>query len=461
MKNNILKLKLLLIILICNTALSQAQTEYGDGTMRLKSYLNLDWDKTKGMWVPNDSTTFKYLYQDKMTQLLRLFYNSTTTVYNPFKEEYNVYDKDGFITLHVDSFIFSSHLDFRIREEFTKNSKGQVKNTITHHWNTSNNAWNPFSRASYTYHSNNQVLTKIFEYYDKNLNQYNLYMLDSFVFNNQNKIIKQLTFLWNKGLGAWKEYKRFTYTYNNAGSETSKLEEEFSFNAWNNSRKTEQLYNAKNQPTIFTSYKWNTGLNSWQYISTHSIEYDTIDLSQTQIYQLWNTTTNVWDNSDKYIYKYDSNGRNYQKLSYTWNATYKAWDNYTRWEKTYNNHGYNTFYAYDVWDNFSKVWKPAEQIFYRYDDYSSVKNMEHNYRFNVFPNPAHDQITIQSGQALSGQSHLILTDIQGKNVANFGYLNAASEWNLNLGQFALPNGIYFLKISHSDFQKTIPIILGN
>lgn len=67
--------------------------------------------------------------------------------------------------------------------------------------------------------------------------------------------------------------------------------------------------------------------------------------------------------------------------------------------------------------------------------------------FNMYPNPAADQLNLQFNAPGSDHNRVEITDINGKRVLNYQFAAPAGENNMMLDVRNLPNGVYVLSIS--------------
>jgi hypothetical protein len=74
--------------------------------------------------------------------------------------------------------------------------------------------------------------------------------------------------------------------------------------------------------------------------------------------------------------------------------------------------------------------------------------------FNVYPNPAHDQITVQLGAAWQQNSRLVLINSNGKYIFSKPVSGATATLQLS----SLPSGLYILKVSNAKGQIIKKII---
>lgn len=80
--------------------------------------------------------------------------------------------------------------------------------------------------------------------------------------------------------------------------------------------------------------------------------------------------------------------------------------------------------------------------------------------FNVFPNPSSGLFTLQSLESKSSLDEIVIYDLQGKLLSrrkNIGLLN--NQITIDLRNFQLAKGTYYLQLKYNDNHQLIPIII--
>lgn len=445
-----LKLQILLLLTGTSAAVVNAQTEYGDGSMRLNSTSTHAWDDAIDKWIPQDSAAFKYLYTDKPLEIVNLSYNKVTTIHNAYLVRYKAYDNTGFKILEVDSYLNSALYTYSKRLLFTKNNAGNIKTMVSYYWDKTLNDWALKSRNTYTYNSNGLVETNISESYDILYKDYVFTNKDSTIYNPNNKVFKKLAYLWDNTLKAWFQSSRDIYTYNTSNKETYWSTEDYYSNNWHNRYKYEIVYAPENERYVKTYFTWNVSLNSWEYNYRQSYNYRALDSTKIYIIENWNATTKAWDSTEKNEIIVNAKGWDLKTFSFEYNQTYKTWLQKTRFTYQYNSQGYRTYRLYETFDNFSKVWKYFTQMNYYYDAFLNAKPINRNATFKVYPNPvANQQLYIN---CIQGGEYRI-TDLQGKTLQGGQLSSGENTVALNL----LPSGLYLFTLNN----QTVKILKTN
>ena len=160
------------------------------------------------------------------------------------------------------------------------------------------------------------------------------------------------------------------------------------------------------------------------------------------VYRLWDGVG--WYDSGRYLYSYDVDGNVTEKLMQNYDF---GWQTNGRYVYTYDGSGFNNLVEvqnYDgvnytsiekfdlvefsdglpasntisFWDGF--IWEATSRVFYFYESFDdgtvNIINENSNAQFNLFPNPATDQLTFEFKS--EGQQHvsIVIADATGKIV---------------------------------------------
>lgn len=102
------------------------------------------------------------------------------------------------------------------------------------------------------------------------------------------------------------------------------------------------------------------------------------------------------------------------------------------------------------------------QIEYQDDLYVGITKLNVINQLNVFPNPAKNHLIIDFNATVSGNLKIRLKDILGKDIAliNSSNINSGkSKLIVNLAQYAIPSGVYFMELLIDDKSYAIRKII--
>ncbi len=106
--------------------------------------------------------------------------------------------------------------------------------------------------------------------------------------------------------------------------------------------------------------------------------------------------------------------------------------------------------------NFDKIKILADTAWVNYHQHaSSVKNIVTNNALNIYPNPAHNQINIETSGITTGEETITFYNIIGQKL-NVNITRLANERVADISN--LPNGIYLVAYNNGTIQKTVKVI---
>lgn len=187
------------------------------------------------------------------------------------------------------------------------------------------------------------------------------------------------------------------------------------------------------------------------------------------VFRAWDGIS--WYDSGRYIYSYDGDGNITEKLIQSYDF---GWQTEGRYVYSYDGAEFNNLVEiqnYDgvdftsaqkfdlvefsdglpasnnvsFWDGF--VWEPTSRVFYFYENYDdgSVNIAEQNIKsqFNLFPNPVHDQLTIEFTSNGEQLVSILIGDVNGKIVDRQTFIAMSGENKIQKQLNAtLPSGLY-------------------
>jgi hypothetical protein len=221
--------------------------------------------------------------------------------------------------------------------------------------------------------------------------------------------------LWNTVSSQWSNYQKDEYAYDGSGDVI--LSSHYHWNSdsslWHNEFDVQFIYDDNRKLT----QKLTTFHEPFQeYLTAKKKTEYTYDpdgkLTQLINYTLFKDNTE-WSGSTKEESIYDASGNKTQRIVTSWNNI--EWENYMTFDYSYDING-NKIEETDHWWNFNnQVWVTKYHINWYYSE-KSVNGLPGNRDLEilVYPNPATDQITIDTGDLRSAT--LELFDISGKHL---------------------------------------------
>ena len=210
-----------------------------------------------------------------------------------------------------------------------------------------------------------------------------------------------------------------------------------------------QICDTQGNVLIRTAEYWQT--NAWVNYERYTYTYDTNGNMLTYIREQWQT--NSWVNYGRATYTYDANGNMLTDIREQWQTN--AWVNYSRYTYTYDTNGNSITGKYEKWQG---NWQPDITVLNLYSNKNIIYNVDTVYRYQasyksftsgipeiaansnliVYPNPATNNITIESSQ----QAVIEILNIQGQLIKSV----AANVNKTNIDISALLSGVYLVEV---------------
>jgi hypothetical protein len=270
--------------------------------------------------------------------------------------------------------------------------------------------WVDFLRTTYTYNASKQVLTEVTEMLilipstTKQTNTYTGGYLTSSLSQN-----------WN-GL-SWEDKSKSTYNNDSDGNPTLEVVQTWDGIQWNNSQQTTSTYNASKKISTEVTDDWTAG--NWVPHFKESYSYDGSGYLANDLSQLWDPGLPGWKNDNQSVFENNSNGTAAR-------ITFQDWS--------------------------GGVWVNSDRFTYTYGTPTSVEELSSEKNFIIYPNPAHNVITIKANIKVPGSIYSI-TDQTGKMLLKGKLLGETTSIDIT----QLTNGVYFVIIGEKS-QYTFKLI---
>ncbi|MBK7028678.1 MAG: T9SS type A sorting domain-containing protein [Bacteroidales bacterium] len=257
--------------------------------------------------------------------------------------------------------------------------------------------------------------------------------------------------------GGWNNYYRYTYTYNNQGQKIAETYEIWFSTEWRNASRWTYNYDGNDLCILLQIDIWEN--EEWHPYSKEDYEYDVflrLIRNSSSMY-----SENDWLYQSMYSYHYDDYSNLTSRSFFTWNDN--QWMNYERWIFTYDSLGNSLTGAHNSWTETG--WVITEGVLDVYENGVWATSVTYcsNYQahfgnlytkleeplpdftsiVNIYPNPVHDQFTVNfpSGSETVFQYHIY--DIKGILVIS----GTSTLQNSAVDVRMLPLGMYLLSIT--------------
>ena len=361
------------------------------------------------------------------------------------------------------SFIIISLLNSAV--SFGQIGEPKFNSALEETWN--NGAWENSFTITNTYDDNNYLINSLTQSWE---NAAWVKSYQSNYNNNPNGTIQQATM--QNWTTQWENLQRTTYTYTGANKESSTITDLWSETEWMSFSRTNSTYDANNYliklvTEINYFVEWSNSVQiiyennadgtvkietlqswsdpNWVNIGKTIYDYYPGKKEKTATNQTWIGET--WVNSDLDTNTYDGNGNLTNTLSQIWNASNSSWsnDSQTLYTDYVNGNGLPKYIIDQLWvtDESGSKWVNSFRITINYGALGT-QNFDSKKNYTLYPNPAHDRITIGNNNQIQGENYSII-DQTGRICLN-GTLNS-NQTAIDL--YSLSKGMYFVQLGQN------------
>ena len=288
-----------------------------------------------------------------------------------------------------------------------------------------------------------------------------------YVYDENGRQISELSQRWNGSEGLWENTSKSDYDFLDGKKITISSVNK---SGWQNSTKTEIIFNAEGKQIYSLTYTWNNLNDDWSVDPSLRCEwtYDENGYVTEYYKRRINNNTNEWDEYDaRILYLYDNEGVINEELFQYWNMESKEWIDVGRYTYTKENEKniaisyFNasgkwvsdgkTIYFYDqegklvrseYCSNNSNSSMRAYSLFTYSENIGSRSLLAETENINVYPNPVVSSFELIVPDALVG-NNAYMFDVFGKQVKSF----IVNSVKMQVDVSGLTGGVYVLNIS--------------
>jgi hypothetical protein len=318
---------------------------------------------------------------------------------------------------------------------------GYLTSSLSQSWDDISGSWKNVGRSVYTNNPNGTASQMVSQLWEEITSEWINLQRFTYTYNGAGKILTTVSEMW---MGtSWMNSTRHTNTYDGSGYLVNELNETWNLisSAWQNLSQSSFTNNPNGTPNQEVSQHWETGSGTWVNIERSTYTYNGSGKILTILYESWATTT--WQNLSTDTYTYDVSGYLTNNLSRTWVSLSSSYVNDNQSNYTNNNDGSIHQVVNQVWDIGMSQWLNSDRITFTYLVTTALEKVIGEDSFCViYPNPAHDAITLKFGRNTIRDVSFTLTDNTGRKVLT----GKISEETTSVDISRLPNGIYFLRL---------------
>lgn len=363
------------------------------------------------------------------------------------------------------------------RERKTYLPDGRVKEWILQYLDPSQQ-WKNYRRTLYYYRGVNTLDSLVEQQWNEFNKSWWNYSALRYQFNAQGNLVEERKDAWY--LNAYQPERRTQYHYA-AGRLNQKEESIFHSGSsqWTPSGKTDYQYSGQalyreerfqwdslNQsyiPLWAIDYRWTAGQKEdstmeWQWDAQasqwaprflHCFAYDSQQQRLADTLFQFTQPLAQWGLSHLVLYQYDTAGNPVEKSE--WMHLGGTWAPRFQWTWTYNAYNQPLIEDWNRWDAARQQWEPVTQgtarTEYRYELYnpSGISTPISAHPFRLYPNPVHQQLTLEIAEPTTNRIRARLMDMQGKAVLQWSW-SAQGRFRERLDLDTIPPGNYIFQL---------------
>lgn len=435
----------------------------------------------------------------KKFELFQKTHHIVANSHEEFLKKLKSNSKSGNVQGYLDSIAYlsdgnvsGSPLTLIMYDLFSHDSLDRLKSMLTYSYNTDSMKCVLNNKIECSYSADNLTSTTLISPYDYTSNEFDTfyYFIDNF--NSNGLLIKTTLFLWS----CFDTTDIWEYTYDTLNRKTSMIHSSWDMNLvlipqvkeyfqyqginsvesyynclyfneqtaqWHSAIRDTTLFNLQHNPTIRTEYEWKN--NNWVKTTRNEIQYDiTGNFPIIYLASNWNSGLNSFVYESKFKYSYNSLNDIDTMRCFYFDTIQNIWysteiRSYIK-SNTYFTSDFNIYNIYEpsifnnlllssynlIIDSNSMSLIPGSKVLYFYK-YNSSVGMEtpENMKFEIFPNPATNTITIKlNNNHYFSNGHVQIFNIQGKLVKEIHLKEEMIEFTIDVSHFI--SGLYLGKI---------------
>ena len=192
---------------------------------------------------------------------------------------YNASGNQVQIIIHYMAYITSLEAG---KLEITKDSKGNVIQSISYQMDKDSPLFVPTSRNEYAFDSKNHLLQNIYSGWDKTTNQWLGIGKEVYSYNSKGNQTQSVTYSWYENINNWDAYSGWInqYVYDSKGNETQKIVYRLLYPGINEGEYSEQFekyesaWDSQGNNIEHVKYRWDALDNAWEFMEKNAYTYD-------------------------------------------------------------------------------------------------------------------------------------------------------------------------------------------
>ncbi len=344
--------------------------------------------------------------------------------------------------------------------------------TLRASYSYADTSWHDNLRSTYSYEDGNLILINAEYMFPDSLNWSPVERI-IYEYNADGTISERRREDWNENSSLWDIKSRILYAYNSSGSILLETHENRIEEVWVPESKNESVYDSNNILTVLYTYFWDTTTDDWLLTYRSQYTYNTDGNTENVLHTIfqngqWNyqnehnyiytdfgkiaeiatpvdTATNGTLSGDRWRYDYDASNNLIDEVFESIFPTTQNWRQLILDTYMYYPDGslqssirqMNIGVDSAQWVNFSKA-----SYFYLTPNFVPTRE---SFQFALFPNPAGNEVYIQTSEPLEPSYYNILS-MEGKTILS----GSLTTRNQAICTTSLAAGIYLLELRAGD-----------
>ncbi len=460
-----------------NTTLYESSVFARDIKQAMDSISNMVYDTVSGTFIPMGYYLFDYNNEGKQILEAVYQYDESSGLTFPFYKYTYEHDDYGFLTLQYLYMADTASLwTLMAKQTYAYDASGNQTESIAYGWNAVSEVWMPGTREVNEYNQENLMVRYTRYDWDATTEQWVGDRQREYTYNAQNLLSLEVASNWDEVNSAWIYSYRGEFTYLPDGQISVRIT--YIYDAlsaeWIYSSKSEYSYDPSGNHTQSKHLYWDTELLHWVNLSLYEYSFDEPTRFYQQIYSVWRPDLNEWEPEERNDNYFDEffNPESFEE--YFWDTEILDWEPD---EKTL--FAYNPDYTLDDLilpyllqadvPYFVNMLEKVEELYWLPEtdewihDYTNayhykpidIVNVAENKEsvFRVYPNPASNQITIESTE-LTSTTSFALYDLQGRVILEKSFLQPVSIQVSDLSP-----GLYIYQVNCGNALETGKILI--
>ncbi len=361
---------------------------------------------------------------------------------------------------------------------FFNASSQQLDSTLTEHKWQGN--WFPYVTEHYQYDNNSNIVESATFYWDSNLGIWENQYKNNFTNNSNGQQTLSLLYLWDSYTSLWDLNGKYEYLYSSSGKELTRIGSSWGGISWTKGVKNTNSYDANDFLVQDLTFQWESINYIWQWDSTYRTDYqnksfgkpevirhlyrqptyweivtiDSISYSSNndkQVFRRFVASSPTWRKETEIRYSYDANGYLISEEKEFWQISSNLPSIKNRINYTRSSLGLILQEIYQGQDTVTQAWGDSQRITYYYASGTSIPKLSNNFDYNIFPNPAQEQLNI-----LSNDVNLIVEIMDCQARLLFSESFHSKNIQIDISEYA--PGTYFVHLQTKSYSKVIKFI---